>query len=134
LELHQLGIGGTVVAFRVGWREHIEVGLTAEIGQQQETALEVFRQHLRHAHPTLAEDPSCVHEGSAVLVRRRRVHGDEAAAGGIDQTEVTAETGIGRGRLDARVTRLRQPGEPFTQGGEPCITGRRIGPLGRGGW
>ena len=56
-----------------------------EVGQQQEAALEVLREHLRRVHARVAQQRGDVHERPAVLLRRRRVHRDQRRRAGRER-------------------------------------------------
>ncbi|MCY1423169.1 hypothetical protein D9M71_388760 [compost metagenome] len=80
----------------IGAGEHVQVGLAAKIGQQQEALLDVLGENPRHMHPGLGQQSGDLDEGPAVFLRRRRVHDDQRALARLP-AEITAETGVAAG-------------------------------------
>ncbi len=97
--------------------EFREVGPGAEIGEQQEAASGIPRQHFGRVQACVREQSSHVDEGTAVLHRRRRVHDDQRRMPlprrlGRDP-EVAAEARVGGGGREgerAGAKRGRGPG------------------------
>ena len=61
--------------------QRVEVERAAEVGEQQEALLGVGGQHPRRVQAGGVDESGHVHEGAHVLLRRRRVHHDQAAGG-----------------------------------------------------
>ena len=77
---HQ-GVGAPRLALAERVAKRGEVRPRAEVGQEQEAMLDVLRQHAWCIEPGLLDQLRHVHEGPHVLLRRRRVHHDEASIG-----------------------------------------------------
>ena len=77
----------------------------AEVGEQQEAAVEVLREDRGRVHAGVGQQRGNVHERAAILLRRRRVHRDQrrapARARGVGErdAEIAAKARVGgRGR------------------------------------
>ena len=60
--------------------DNMQIGPRAQIGEKQETGLEVLGKDARCVHAGAFEQPGDVHEGPAVFLFRRRVHRHVARA------------------------------------------------------
>ena len=112
LDFHQRGDGVGIERRGVVGVERLQVGAVAEIGKQQEAALEILRQDLRHMSSGGLEQLLHVQPGTAVFVCRRRVHHDARRAVVQRHTKIAAETGIGRGRRERETLSRPQGGQP----------------------
>ncbi|MNQ29216.1 hypothetical protein D3C85_425260 [compost metagenome] len=92
--------------------DHLQIGLPAEIGQQQETLLEVAGEDLRHVHAGLGQQAGDLDERPAVFLRRRCVHHDQAAHA-VLPAKIAAKAGVA-----ARRGQLRRTGRTPTARGE----------------
>ncbi|MNC05672.1 hypothetical protein D3C75_531630 [compost metagenome] len=92
--------------------DHLQIGLPAEIGQQQETLLEVAGEDLRHVHAGLGQQAGDLDERPAIFLRRRCVHHDQAAHS-VLPAEIAAKAGVA-----ARRGQLRRTGRTPTARGE----------------
>ncbi len=94
------GIGEQAIGIVVV--ERLEVRCRAEVGQQEETALHILRQHLGHVESRLAHQLGDANERPTVLAFRRRVHHDPAAGAvaraSLGHPKVAAKAGVGGGR------------------------------------
>ena len=96
LQAQQLGHG--VVEQRVGvvGVEDLQVGRGAEVLEQQETGLDIAREHARHPHPAAVEQGVDAQPGTDVLQARRRIHHDAAGRSRRGRAPVAAEPGVDR--------------------------------------
>ena len=90
--------------------ELLQVRARAQIGEQEKTLAQVLRMHLRRVHAGVAQQRRDVHERSAILLFRRRVHRDVARAVVERGAEVAAKACVfGRRRQrEARAAELRR--------------------------
>lgn len=77
--------------------KHVEVGLPAQVTEQQETVLQVLGENPRHMHAGFGEQSGDLDERSAVFLGRRRVHHHQAAVPSLP-AEITTEAGVATGR------------------------------------
>ena len=92
-------------------RQRLQVGCRAEIGQEQKSALQILRKNLRNVDASTAEELGYMHERGAVLLRRRRIHGNQCAAGVADPKIAAEARVLGRGD-DARGLRTESIAHP----------------------
>ena len=94
--------------------DHVQIGLASEVGQQQEAAIQIGRQHLRYMHTGFVQHLRHLDEGTAVFLGWRRVHHDQAALAALP-AEVTTKTGIAarRGELRGRYFAPAATGKEF---------------------
>ena len=93
------GVGGRTVKFtRRITVQRLQVGGTAQVGQQQKTLPQVLRIHVRHMRPRRFEQLGDMQKRAAVLVLRRSVHHDERPPIRESGAKIAAEAGIGGGR------------------------------------
>lgn len=129
-----------VVGLRPLGVDAVEHGLVAEVAQQHEALRFVPSQDLGHQQAGLAQQTGHVHEGLAVLLRRWRVHHDQAAAGLRVQAQVAAKARVGRGGAQGAGQQAQAGGQrlyPGVKGGFPNRIGPGDGGVGRahgGGW
>ena len=102
--------------------EFIEVVPRAEIAHQDETAFEVGAQDARTMQSHALKVAGDVHERTAVLMRCRRIHGNETP-GPVADPEISAETRVARCRAPG--PRLSRPSNCASQ----CVSSAR-----GGGW
>jgi len=86
----------------------------AEIGQQQQAAIEIGGQHLGRVQAQLAQGAGDGDKGPAVLLIRRRVH-DDAGLAVVPNSKITAETGVAGRRRDALRRGWQHGGQPVQQ-------------------
>ncbi len=77
--------------------KHVEVGLPAQVTEQQETVLQILGENPRHMHAGSGEQSGDLDERSAVFLGRRRVHHHQAAVPSLP-AEITTEAGVATGR------------------------------------
>jgi hypothetical protein len=99
LPLHERGNGVAhqrVGLLRAGVGKRIEIERAAEVGEQQEAALDVGSQHLRPVQAGLLNELRDLDEGPHVFLRRRRVHDHQARPRACVDAQVAAKARIGR--------------------------------------
>ncbi|MNE44439.1 hypothetical protein D3C80_1386650 [compost metagenome] len=77
-----------------------------QIAEQEKSPLQILGENLRHIDPSLGQPLGDLDEGPAVLLRRRRIHQDQAATSALP-AEIAAETGVtagGRQRAERHLT------------------------------
>ncbi len=75
---------------------HVQIGLAAQVIENQEALLEIGSQHLRHMHTGAGQQCRDTHEGLAVFLRWRRIHQNQAALTGLP-TKIAAKAGVAAG-------------------------------------
>ena len=128
---YQQRIEGLHVASMVGLRvagiDAVQHGLVAQICKQHETLRLVPGQHLGDQQSGLAHEAGHLYKRLAVLMRRGRVHHDQAVTRLRIDAQVAAKTRVGRRRAQGR----RQQGKSFLQRRQPLLERglpRGIGP------
>ena len=76
LQLQQLGDGIVEQGVGVVAVDDVQVGVRAEVFQQQETGIDVLRQHPRHAYAAGFEQAAHLQPRPHVFLVRRRIHHD----------------------------------------------------------
>ena len=90
-----------------GGLQRREVERVAEIVEQEEAVVGVGLEHARRMQAGLRDQAGDVDERAHVLLRRRRIHDDDAAAACAIGAQVAAKAGVARGRPQARRDRGR---------------------------
>ena len=98
--------GDRVAHQRIGFAcrrlaQRVEVEPAAEVGEQQEAALDVGLEHARRVQRSAFEQRGDVDERAHVFLRRRGVHDDERRVVRVDP-EVTPKAGVAGGRAQGR--------------------------------
>ena len=102
----------------------VQVGGRAEVGEQQETMVEVLREHFGHVGAGSAEEFGHVQPGAHVFLFGRGVHDDaRGAAVGEAGAEVAPEARVGRGRGEVEGLAGQGCGEPGPELFETMQTG-----------
>ena len=79
---------------------YVQIGLPAQIGQQQKALRQVSSKDLRHMHIGLSQQPGDLDEGRAVFLGWRRIHHNQRAATPFP-AKITAEAGVTAGTGEA---------------------------------
>jgi hypothetical protein len=106
------GRGAGVVALQFG-----EISRAAEVGEQQEAAIDVLGEHARCIHAGVEHEARDAHEGTDVLVLGWRVH-DDPGVGTVRRAEVATETGVGGGGFERGCAVGQRGAEPAAQFGK----------------
>ena len=91
--------------------QYRQISGRAQIGQQQKSALEVLRQHLRNVHARLGHQAGHRDERPAVFPRRWRIHCDQRLRP-AGHAEVASEAGVFGGGSKAEGPARKLLGDP----------------------
>ena len=105
--------------------------VVAEVGQQQEAAIEVGREYLRRVHARVDQQPGNVDERPAVLLARRGVHGDQrlraAGAPRLRDASRGSSGGSSRRPMRARARTVGQTHASSRSQPDRCCVGACVG-------
>jgi hypothetical protein len=124
-------IGPAGVARRLRALQRREVELVAEIVEEEKTVVRVGFEDARAVQAGLGDQAGDVDERPHVLLRRRRVHDDDAAAALEVGAQVAAKARVARRRPEAGDDQAARRGDRGEPGGEG-VPARRVGPGNRG--